>query len=301
MSSHANNPKNKLNNKLNNKSNLTNALEININLIEPNRQQPRKYFDEDALLELAQSLLQYGMLQPIIVKPVDDYYELIAGERRWRAAKIAGLNTIPVILKEFTSSTTFEVALVENLLRENLNPIEEAESFQKLHLEFGLSHEAIADKVGRNRSTIVNSIRLLQLDSKVRSLVASKKLSNGHARALLGINDSEKQFQIAQHILESGMTVRHTEELVKQEVHYNKVHSSKNSTSSESQFDSEFLSESLSEIPQTTKSTIENSLESILSTKVRIKSKRKKGKIEIDFYSEDDLDRLFHVIKGMKG
>ncbi len=279
---------------------LSNILEINIDLIEPNRKQPRKHFDEDALLELAQSLLQYGMLQPIIVKPVDDYYELIAGERRWRAAKIAGLNTIPVILKKLSSSTTFEVALVENLLRENLNPIEEAESFQKLHLEFGLSHEEIAEKVGKNRSTIANCIRLLQLDSKVISLVSSKRLSNGHARALLGITEPQKQFEFAQHILESGMTVRQTEELVKQEVNYHKIHSSKNAKSSLSK-SNQYIPATSSEISEITKITIQNSLESILSTKVKIKSKQKKGKIEIDFYSEDDLDRLFHIIKGMKG
>ena len=161
------------------------VVELELDLIEPNRRQPRKYFDETALEELAVSLKTYGMIQPIVVKKTGEYYEIIAGERRWRAAKIAGMEKVPVVVKKWEEGEAFEAALVENLQREDLNPMEEAESYQRLQEEFGLSQEKIAEKVGKSRSAITNSLRLLQLDPRVRNFVVENKLTSGHARTLL--------------------------------------------------------------------------------------------------------------------
>ena len=189
------------------KSNET-VTELDLDLIEPNRKQPRKYFDETALEELAASLKAYGMIQPIVVKKNGEYYEIIAGERRWRAAKIAGMAKVPVVLKAWEGSEAFEAALVENLQREDLNPIEEAESYQRLQ-------EKIAEKVGKSRSAITNSLRLLQLDARVRNFVTENKLTGGHARSLLPVSDGDAQFELAEHIIEEGLSVRAVEALVK--------------------------------------------------------------------------------------
>ena len=196
------------------KSNET-VTELDLDLIEPNRKQPRKYFDETALEELAASLKAYGMIQPIVVKKNGEYYEIIAGERRWRAAKIAGMEKVPVVLKAWEGSEAFEAALVENLQREDLNPIEEAESYQRLQEEFQLSQEKIAEKVGKSRSAITNSLRLLQLDARVRNFVTENKLTGGHARSLLPVSDGDAQFELAEHIIEEGLSVRAVEALVK--------------------------------------------------------------------------------------
>ena len=190
-------------------------LEIDINKIEPNKNQPRRYFDEESLLELAESLKNYGVIQPIVVKKVDDYYELIAGERRFRAAKIAGLTKLPAVIKDLDKAAAFEVALVENLQRKDLNPIEEAESFYKLQTEFSLSQEEIARKVGKSRSAVTNSMRLLNLDNRVINFVRENKLSGGHARTLLPITDGEIQFELAEKIIEEGLSVRTVENIVK--------------------------------------------------------------------------------------
>lgn len=265
------------------------VFEVDINMIEPNRKQPRKHFDELALEELASSLKIHGMIQPVVVKKNKDYYELIAGERRWRAAKIAGLKKIPIIEKKWSEAQAFEVALVENLQRENLNPIEEAQSYKRLHEEFGLSQEKIAEKVGKSRSVVANAMRLLNLDERVMNFVYENKITNGHARALLAITDGEKQFFLAEHIIEEECSVRETEELVKEALLEEK----------ETEVDE--TGETKPSIDKTVKDEIENSLKSIFSTKVRISQGKNKGKIEIAYYSEEDLDRLLTIMKRMEG
>ena len=261
------------------------VLELDLDLIEPNRKQPRKYFDETALEELAASLKTYGMIQPVVVKKSGDYYELIAGERRWRAAKIAGLQKIPVIMKEWEEGEAFEAALVENLQREDLNPMEEAESYQRLQEEFSLNQEQIAEKVGKSRSAITNSLRLLQLDPRVRNFVVENKLTGGHARSLLPISDGDTQFELAEHIIEEGLSVRAVEGLVKQ--HLQKAEKAAEKPEKQTKPD------------ETLYRAIEDDLKSIFSTKVKLKpaGKRNKGKIEIEYYSDEDLERLLALLK----
>lgn len=259
--------------------------ELDMNMIEPNRKQPRKYFDETALEELAVSIKTYGMIQPVVVRKNGDYYEIIAGERRWRAAKIAGLKKIPAIEKKWEDAEAFEAALVENLQREDLNPIEEAESYRRLQEDFGLSQEQISAKVGKSRSTITNSLRLLQLDSRVLNFVVENKLTSGHARTLLSITDKERQFELAEHVIEEELSVRATEALVKTEL------SQKEKVKSEKKEVSENANQK----------AVEDQLKSIFSTKVRINQMKNKGKIEITYYSQEDLDRLLTMMKRMEG
>ncbi|WP_304508840.1 ParB/RepB/Spo0J family partition protein [Anaerotignum sp.] len=259
--------------------------ELDINMIEPNRKQPRRCFEETALEELAVSIKSYGMIQPIIVRKTGDYYEIIAGERRWRAAKIAGLKKIPVIEKKWEESLAFEAALVENLQREDLNPIEEAESYRRLQEEFGLSQEQISSKVGKSRSTITNSLRLLQLDSRVLNFVIENKLTGGHARALLSVTDKDRQFELAEHVIEEELSVRATEALVKAEL-------------SEKEKTEHKMKDGLVNANQ---KAVEDELKTIFSTKVRINQMKNKGKIEITYYSPEDLDRLLTIMKRMEG
>lgn len=261
------------------------VVELELDLIEPNRRQPRKHFDETALEELAVSLKTYGMIQPIVVKKSGDYYEIIAGERRWRAAKIAGMEKVPVVVKKWEEGEAFEAALVENLQREDLNPMEEAESYQRLQEEFGLSQEKIAEKVGKSRSAITNSLRLLQLDPRVRNFVVENKLTSGHARTLLSITDGDTQFELAEHIIEEGLSVRAVEALVK-------VRLAKAEKADEEK-------EEAAKVDETAYRAIEDDLKSLFSTKVKLKpmGKRNKGKIEIEYYSEDDLERLLALLK----
>ena len=265
------------------KSNET-VTELDLDLIEPNRKQPRKYFDETALEELAASLKAYGMIQPIVVKKNGEYYEIIAGERRWRAAKIAGMEKVPVVLKAWEGSEAFEAALVENLQREDLNPIEEAESYQRLQEEFQLSQEKIAEKVGKSRSAITNSLRLLQLDARVRNFVTENKLTGGHARSLLPVSDRDAQFELAEHIIEEGLSVRAVEALVKAYL---------------AKEDAPAPAEKAEKADETAYRAIEEDLKSLFATKVNLKpiGKRKKGKIEIEYYSEEDLERLLVLLK----
>lgn len=262
-------------------------LEIDINKIEPNRNQPRRYFDEESLLELAESLKNYGVIQPIVVKKVEDYYELIAGERRFRAAKIAGLTKLPAIIKDLDKMAAFEVALVENLQRKDLNPIEEAESFHKLQTEFQLSQEEIAKKVGKSRSAVTNSMRLLNLDSRVINFVRENKLSGGHARTLLPITDGEIQFELAEKIIEEGLSVRMVESIVKK-LQEEKKQPKENKEEQKVQFNT------------TAYRSIENDLKSLFATKVKVSSQKNKGKIEIEYYSDDDLDRILGMFKGIE-
>ena len=261
------------------------VLEVELDLIEPNRKQPRKYFDETALEELAASLKTYGMIQPIVVKKNGDYYEIIAGERRWRAAKIAGLVKVPVVIKKWEEGEAFEAALVENLQREDLNPMEEAESYQRLQEEFGLSQEKIAEKVGKSRSAITNSLRLLQLDPRVRNFVVENKLTGGHARTLLPVTDGDEQFELAEYVIEEGLSVRAVEALVK-------AHLEKAEKPAEKE-------EALSKADEREYRAIEDDLKSLFSTKVKLKplGKRNKGKIEIEYYSDEDLERLLALLK----
>ena len=261
------------------------VLELDLDMIEPNRKQPRKYFDETALEELAASLKAYGMIQPIVVKKSGEYYEIIAGERRWRAAKIAGLTKVPVVIKKWEEGEAFEAALVENLKREDLNPMEEAESYQRLQEEFGLSQEKIAEKVGKSRSAITNSLRLLQLDSRVRTLVVENKVTAGHARTLLPVTDGDDQFELAEMIIDEGLSVRAVEALVKSYL-----------AKAENPAEKE---EELSKADEREYRAIEDDLKSFFSTKVKLKplGKRNKGKIEIEYYSEEDLERLLALLK----
>ena len=188
---------------------------LKLNLIEPNSEQPRKNFDEESLQELADSIKQYGILQPLIVQKKGSHYEIIAGERRWRAAKLAGITDVPVLIREYDKQQTMEIALIENVQRADLNPIEEAQAFQQLIQEFHLTQEEIANRVSKNRATITNSMRLLKLDSRVQDMLAEGKLSSGHARALLGLEDRERQYQVAVKIIEEKLSVRDVEKLVK--------------------------------------------------------------------------------------
>lgn len=261
------------------------VVELELDQIEPNRQQPRKYFDETALEELAVSLKTYGMIQPIVVKKSGEYYEIIAGERRWRAAKIAGMEKVPVVVKKWKDGEAFEAALVENLQREDLNPMEEAESYLRLQEEFGLSQEKIAEKVGKSRSAITNSLRLLQLDPRVRNFVVENKLTGGHARTLLPITDGDMQFELAEHIIEEGLSVRAVEALVKARL-------AKAEKADEEK-------EEVAKVDETAYRAIEDDLKTLFSTKVKLKpmGKRNKGKIEIEYYSEDDLERLLALLK----
>ena len=261
------------------------VLELDLDMLAPTRKQPRKYFAETALEELAASLKAYGMIQPIVVNKSGEYYEIIAGERRWRAAKIAGLTKVPVVIKKWEEGEAFEAALVENLQREDLNPMEEAESYQRLQEEFGLSQEKIAEKVGKSRSAITNSLRLLQLDSRVRTLVVENKVTAGHARTLLPVTDGDDQFELAEMIIDEGLSVRAVEALVKSYL-------AKAETPAEKE-------EELSKADEREYRAIEDDLKSFFSTKVKLKplGKRNKGKIEIEYYSEEDLERLLALLK----
>ena len=261
------------------------VLELDLDMIEPNRKQPRKYFDETALEELAASLKAYGMIQPIVVKKNGDYYEIIAGERRWRAAKIAGLTKVPVVIKKWEEGEAFEAALVENLQREDLNPMEEAESYHRLQEEFGLSQEKIAERVGKSRSAVTNSLRLLQLDPRVRNFVVENKLTGGHARTLLPVTNGDDQFELAEQVIDEGLSVRAVEALVKAYL-----------TQAEKPAETE---EEVSKEDAREYRAIEDELKSFFSTKVKLKplGKRNKGKIEIEYYSDEDLERLLALLK----
>ncbi len=262
-----------------------NIIEIDINLIEPNKNQPRKVFNEENLRELAESITNYGIIEPIIVKKENDTYMIIAGERRWRAARIAGLDKVPIILKEYTPLEILEISLIENIQREDLNPIEEAETYHRLIEEFGLTQEEIAQKVGRNRSTVSNSIRLLNLDKRVQNFVIEDKISNGHARTLLTFENKDLQFEIAEKIIEENLSVRQTEELVK------KLNDSKKISSP--------ITKEKSAVDLAYKE-VEKQFSQILGTKVQILNGKKKGKIEIEYYSPDDLERLLELIKSLE-
>lgn len=259
---------------------------VKISLIEPNREQPRKVFDEDALMELADSIKQFGVLQPLIVQKKDDYYEIIAGERRWRAAKLAGLKEVPVIIKDFSDLEIVEISLIENIQRENLNPIEEAQAYKRLLNEFNLKQDEIAEKVSKSRTSITNSMRLLKLDDRVQQMVVDEMISTGHARALLGIEDKEKQYTLAMHIFDEKLSVRETEKLVKSIVNPSQKKPAEKLTDSARTAIYENL---------------EEKMKNILGTKVYINQKGKhKGKIEIEYYSDQELERITDLLQSIQ-
>lgn len=252
---------------------------VKITKVEPNREQPRKNFDEDALLELADSIKQFGLLQPILVQDRKDYYEIIAGERRWRAAKLAGLKEVPVIIKNLTEQEIVEISLIENIQREDLNPIEEAQAYKKLLTEFHLKQDEVAERVSKSRTAVTNSMRLLKLCDEVQQMVIDDMISTGHARAILSVENPEEQYSLAQKIFDEKLSVRDVEKLVK---NMHKPVKTKKVTENEN----------LEIIYQ----DLEEKLKSALGTKVVISSKGDgAGKIEIEFFSHDDMDRLVEI------
>ena len=258
-------------------------LMMKTNEVEPNREQPRKNFDEDALLELADSIKQFGVLQPLLVRKRKDYYEIIAGERRWRAAKMAGVKEVPVIIKEYTDQEILEIGLIENIQRENLNPIEEAIAFKRLLEEFNLKQDEVAERVSKSRTAVTNSMRLLKLNDKVLQMIIDDMISTGHARALLAIDDPELQYTLANKIFDEKLSVREIEKLVKEIKNPKKKKEKKKA-------ENEFIYRDL-----------EDKMKDVFGTKVSIASKGKgKGKIEIEYYSDDELEHLFDMMMTIK-
>lgn len=263
------------------------AIVVDIQKVEPNRSQPRKNFDEDSLLELSDSIKQFGILQPLLVQNKDDYLEIIAGERRWRAAKMAKLKEIPVIIKKLTEQEIVEISLIENIQREDLNPIEEAIAYKRLLEEFHLKQDEVAERVSKSRTAVTNSIRLLKLSDKVQEMVVDDMLTTGHARALLGIENQDRQYSLAQKIFDEKLSVRETEKLVK------KIQTEKDSPAKkEKPVDSK-----LDIIYQ----DLEERMKNIFGTKVVINKKdAKKGSIEIEYYSQEELDRIIELFQTIK-
>lgn len=258
---------------------------LNISEIEPNVSQPRKMFDEEQLGELAESIRRYGVLQPLLVQKKGDRYELIAGERRWRAAKLAGFREVPVIVREYTRQQTMEIALIENVQRADLNPIEEAKAYQMLIQEFGLRQEDVAERVAKNRATITNSMRLLKLDERVQEMLIQDRLTGGHARALLSLEDGEKQYQLALKTVENHLSVREVERLVKELLKPKKV-----KKKADPERDMEVFFKDL-----------EEKLKGVMGTKVSINRKDKnKGRIEIEYYSSAELERLIELLESLR-
>ena len=253
---------------------------LKINEVEPNKKQPRKFFNEEALQELSDSIKQHGIVQPLVVAKKDDYFEIIAGERRWRAAKLAGLKEVPVVIKDYSPQEIMEVALIENIQREDLNPVEEAKAYQNLIKEYNLKQEEVAERVSKSRSAITNSLRLLKLSDDVLTLLMEEEISSGHARALLGLEDSEKQLEIAEKIAKDHLSVREVEKLVK-----NINQPAKKTKKKE--LSNDFLYHDM-----------EEKVKLKTGTKVKINRKSEnKGKIEIEYYSQDDLEKILGYFK----
>ena len=254
--------------------------------IEPNREQPRKHFDEDALLELSESIKQFGIIQPLIVQKRANYYEIIAGERRWRAAKMAGLKEVPVIVKNYTEQQIVEISLIENIQREDLNPIEEAQAYKRLLTEFHMKQDELAERVSKSRTAITNSMRLLKLDERIQQMVIDDMISSGHARALLSIENKDVQYTLAVRIFDEKLSVREVEKLVKkiqtEEPEKNKENDKR---------DDSFIYKD-----------IEEKMKLILGTKVCVTHKKNnKGKIEIEYYSNEELERLIEMFETLQG
>jgi len=261
------------------------VVTVDINSIEPNRAQPRKYFDEEALAELAESIKEYGIIQPLIVREESGFFAIIAGERRWRAARMAGLREIPVVIKDYNEAETLQIALIENLQREDLNPVEEALCYKKLMDDYFFNQDNIAAKIGKSRNSVSYSLSLLNLDPDVLEYLKDGRLTPGHGRALLMVKDDRLQVMAAEKIAENGMSVREAEKLVKNVI--DKAEAEQNNKEPAAVKKDAFLYRGF-----------EDELKNILGTKVRIKDgKNNSGKIEIDYYSPDELDRLLGMLK----
>lgn len=259
-------------------------ITLKLSQIEPNREQPRKVFHEEQIQELADSIRQYGVLQPLLVQKKGNYYEIIAGERRWRAAKLAGLKEVPVVIREYSEQQAMEISLIENVQRENLNPIEEALAYQRLMQEFQLKQEEIAARVSKNRTTITNSMRLLNLCQEVQQMLVNGQISSGHARALLGVENSETQLQLAQRIEKEHLSVREVEKLVKLLA---KEPKEKKDEPEDTALELVFKD-------------LEERMKTVMGTKVNISRKDKnKGRVEIEYYSESELERIVELIESI--
>ena len=256
---------------------------VKISMVEPNQNQPRKQFDEDALLELTESVKQYGILQPLLVSEKKDYYEIIAGERRWRAAKLAGLKEVPVIVKEFSEQELVEISLIENIQREDLNAVEEAMAYKRLMDEFHLKQDEIADRVGKSRTAVTNSMRLLKLSAKVQQMLIDEMITAGHARAILAVSDMEKQESLAMRVFDEKLSVRETEKLVKAVLAPPKEKKLHSYSAEDAAYEN-----------------LEEKMKSIMGTKVLIhRKKNDKGKIEIEYYSRDELERIIDLFESI--
>ena len=256
---------------------------VPISKVEPDREQPRKFFNEDALQELAESIKQYGVFQPLLVQMEKDYYKIIAGERRWRAAKIAGLKEIPVIVKELSDQEIAEIQLIENIQREDLNPIEIAEGYRQLIDKYGFTQDELAEKISKSRTAITNTLRLLKLDERVRQMIVDELISTGHARAILSIEDSDKQYEFAQKIFDEKMSVRDVEKAIKNMQKDPKVKK-----------DNQKIDKKTEAIYH----SLEENMKQIMGTKVTIQAKNgNQGKVEIEYYSQDELDRIVNMIR----
>lgn len=262
-------------------SDNTGVKELKINEIEPNSGQPRKHFNDEKLAQLAESIKQHGVVQPLIVQRDGDTYKIVAGERRWRASRIAGLQTIPVIIRDLSSKQVMEIALIENLQREDLNPIEEAEAYEKLMDEYGMTQEEISVTVGKSRPAIANSVRLLTLQEKIKTKIIGGEISSGHARAVLSIEDDMVQLKAVEEIIKKGLNVRETELLVKRLANQKNIKKKKT-------MDVEYQA-------------IEERFREIFGTKVKIMNNKKNGKILIEYYSVDELDRIINMVEKMAG
>ena len=263
--------------------NSSGEILVKINQVEPNREQPRKEFDEDSLMELADSIKQFGILQPLLVQKRKDYYEIIAGERRWRAAKMAGIKEVPIIIREYTDQEIVEISLIENIQRENLNPIEEAMAYKRLLEEFQLKQDEVAERVSKSRTAVTNSMRLLKLSPRVQQMIVDDMISTGHARALLAIDDEEQQYQLANRIFDEKLSVRETEKLVKALKNPKKEIKKQKSEHT-------FVYDN-----------IEEQMKNIIGTKVSVNPKANgKGKIEIEYYSEEELERIYDLIMTIR-
>ena len=257
---------------------------VKISKVEPNRTQPRKQFNEDALLELSESIKQFGILQPLLVSNKGDYYEIIAGERRWRAAKLAGLKEVPVIVKEFNDQQVVEISLIENIQREDLNPIEEAMAYKRLIDEFKLKQDSIAERVSKSRTAVTNSLRLLKLDDGVQKMLIDEMISAGHARAILAITDKEKQANVAMKVFDEKLSVRETEKLVKHIVDPPKKVQKPVNMAEDAIYES-----------------LEEKMKGIIGSRVFIhRKKNNKGKIEIEYYSRDELERIIDLFESIR-
>lgn len=256
-------------------------IKVNINSVEPNREQPRKVFEEDALEELAESIRQYGILQPLLVQKRDGYYEIIAGERRWRAAKKAGIKEVPVVIRDYSNQEIMEIALIENIQREDLNPIEEAQAFQRLIKEYNLKQDEVAERVFKSRAAVTNSMRLLKLDERVQQMLIDDMISAGHARALLAIEDGDEQYNAAMRIFDEKLSVREIEKMVK-DIANGKIEKKPKTVPS-----NDFIYRDY-----------EEKLKTVFGSKVVIRNKENnKGKIEIDYGSREEFERIMELIE----